>query len=1011
MHFYNAADFFSNGGSRCCSGVPIATTTASKIKGVSSVGRIAAGVGCFMACLILFGGSALAQSGDFSQSLVISAKSVATWNSQGCNIVQAEGSVKIDSDHVKMSAQRAVVWLSKIDGPAEQTDVQIVLLGDAEVIDNSPDNRITRSGPKLVVRLRAGSAIRITSDGPDKNISRDLSKSDVYQQADQLRQQAQPTLADDLPATVPAMEPTTAATTQPGEVGSVQISQAGGKGFIIEPQFDNATSRILNDGTEAFVLSGKVALTRQGDDGSFLELQADHMVVFTTYKPDESKDQASAGIADKQVRDKIKSVYLEGDVRINETSANKSKPEDRLTADRAFYELETNRAVLTNVVMHTVDGKQNIPIIFRAEKARQLANGEFATEHVEMTDSQFAVPTYSVKASYAYIREESQPEGGWLAHFISNDDTFRIEGIPFFYWPQFAGDISSDPSALRNANVGYSTRDGWYAATQWGLWETLGLKRPKDIDAQFRVDYLDKRGPAVGLDAQYAGGLVDESSGQPWTFIGDLHSYLIDDRGVDQLGGSRTNVKAPQDIRGYAVWDHEQFLPNDWQVQIRLGTVLDPTFREEFTQDWFDNGMPYDAEFYAKRQRDSEAITFLAETDTTTFITNADRQQEQTDIQRLPEVEYQRIGDSLLDDKLTFFSDNSAARLRFQDTHASLAEQGFGPGLSPGIPSDGLTGTMTTPVWREDTSQELDMPLTLGQIKIVPYALARLTEYSEGPGTGNQTRLYGGVGARMSTAFWAVNDSAESDLLDIHRLRHIVEPEINLFTSGTTVDRGDLYDFDPNIDGINDISALQLALHQRWETMRGGPGGWRSADLFDLDVAGNFFLNQPPSIDLNPSKFRSIFFPSEVQTSVPRQGINVDATWHVSDTTAAISEVDWNLDHSYLALASIGLAVQRSDKLSYFLGDSYVGPLNSQIATFILNYQLTPKYMVSIGQNIDLGSSHSSTTSLNLTRTFDTVSVSVSVYHDTISKTNGFNFNIVPLGTPPSNGLGNLFNH
>ena len=41
-----------------------------------------------------------------------------------------------------------------------------------------------------------------------------------------------------------------------------------------------------------------------------------------------------------------------------------------------------------------------------------------------------------------------------------------------------------------------------------------------------------------------------------------------------------------------------------------------------------DSQLPYDVEFYVKRQKDTEAMTFLASFDTTHFVTNADRQQE-----------------------------------------------------------------------------------------------------------------------------------------------------------------------------------------------------------------------------------------------------------------------------------------------------------------------------------------------------------------------------------------------
>ena len=71
------------------------------------------------------------------------------------------------------------------------------------------------------------------------------------------------------------------------------------------------------------------------------------------------------------------------------------------------------------------------------------------------------------------------------------------------------------------------------------------------------------------------------------------------------------------------------------------------------------------------------------------------------------------------------------------------------------------------------------------------------------------------------------------------------------------------------IDAINDISAAQIALRQRWQTKRGGPGRWRSVDFFTFNVEGNFFANQPDDDELAPTRFRGLFFDSLPEASIP----------------------------------------------------------------------------------------------------------------------------------------------
>src|SRR5262249_20197323 len=194
-------------------------------------------------------------------------------------------------------------------------------------------------------------------------------------------------------------------------------------------------------------------------------------------------------------------------------------------------------------------------------------------------------------------------------------------------------------------------------------------------------------------------------------------------------------------------------------------------------------------------------------------------------VEHLPELGYYRIGDSLgADNQFTFFSANTLEGLHFRTSDATLADQGFRPNQSPGLASLGTTGVTDDTVYRGDFRQEIDYPITAGQFRMVPYIMGRYTAYSDSPEGGAENRLFMGGGLRMTTAFWKVDDSAESDLFDIHRIRHVIEPQLNLFTSFSTVERDDVFNFEEPVDAINDITGVQLALSQRWQTQRGGAG-------------------------------------------------------------------------------------------------------------------------------------------------------------------------------------------
>lgn len=951
----------------------------------------------FLAALLThhFAAPACAQTVSYSEKLLIHAQRASSWSTGGANIVQLEGPVSIAMDNVKCSADQAVVWLTPSpQGLLGEQQAEIVLIGHARL--EAQDDHLTRTAGSLLVTSVVRGVIEMTA--PTK-LSEDLSQSPLYLQAQAVRLSGNsptPDISGSNPVSAPAITTTSIPPSPaPGGTSAAGVVQpVSGAGSIIMFHAPLTQEIEGENGTHMLELSGGVTVTQQAADGDFLSLQARDVVLFadrpTTTAP-------TTGPSDISNLFKPTAAYLEGDVRMDYVPALAKDPEQRLTADRVYFDFQTQRAILTDAVFHAIDPTSQVPVTVRAQVMQRLARAEFVAKGVQFTTSKFAVPTYSIGASYAYIHQE--PQDKQYFNIQSKDDTLQVFGVPVFWWPALGGTIDTKPFPLRQFSAGNSSRYGFAVTSDWGLFETLGEVPPKDMDIDYRVDYFSERGVGGGINGNYKGGFITDTA-DPWDFQGDFKSYIMSDKGTDELGGLRTDVTPPTELRGRFLWEHEQYLPDNWQVQVRAGYVSDPTFLEEYYQPEFDTGLPYDAEFYVKRQQDTEVISLLVNTDTTDFITNADRQQEQFDVARLPEIQYQRIGDSFLDDQLTFFTNTSGAALKFDRSDFSLQEQGFYPGLSPGLPSDGFTGTTGSIVYRGDTRNEVDWPIALGPIKVVPYVMGEVTAYSLTPEQDDQTRLYGGVGSRITTTFWGVDDDIDSDLFDLHRIRHVIQPEINLFTSGTTVDESRVFIFDPDVDAINDITAVQVALHQHWETMRGGPGHWQSVDFLDVDVEGDFYPHSLPQNLLTPVSFRGLFFPSEVQTSVPRQAINGDAVLHIGDDTALISDIQWNLDTRETAIAELGLAINRGSRLSYYVGDAYIQQLESQVISFNATYNISSRYSVNLNQAFDFGAARAAVTYLTLTRRFDVFAFSVSVYHDDINKISGFNVNLIPAGQP-----------
>ena len=955
-----------------------------------------------------------------TDALSISADLASTWADGGRNVVLLDGSVRIEANDARLSADRAVLWITQVNG---RTTAQIALLGNAAVVNATS----ARTGAELFVTTEVAGPVRLNADRREVV---DRSNSDVYKRADALRPSEAAKVAT-RPATAPSTNPTSGPSTAPVTL----LPPANPVRF----QADSISTRPGSDGKVTVLLSGGVKLLNRRPDGTLVELTGARAVLFTTL--DRLSDLAQTGSAanDSGLQSSITSAYLEGDVRVVVTPGDRGNPEKRLEADRAYYEFAPDRAILTDAVLRTAEPTLKLPITLRAEVLRQVSAGEYKAVSANLSTSNFATPDYALKADRVYVRQAPPNDLGVRSTAFQADAvTLNGFGVPFFYLPRVAGNFSEGAIPLRNIGVEQSRNFGFGFTTEWGLFESLGLTRPAGLDATYQLDYLQERGLAGGLDFNYGGGQVTDAG--PAGYDGRFTSFFVNDHGTDRLGRRRGRINR-DGLRGRADYEHTQYFAGDVELQLRAGYVTDPTFLEEFFQRDYNEGLPTEFSAYLKRARETEAVTLLVSYQPYNFVTTADQLQELAAVQRLPELQYLRLGDSLDQDRLTLFSENSLAALKFRANGLSLRDEyGFvdrrGAEIDEsfrGIPSygytspigpDGLTRAYDeTTTLRADFRQELDAPFTLadGRIKVVPYLVGRYTGYDESAAGGGQNRFLLGGGVRASTAFYSIDNSARSALFDINRIRHVIEPEVDLFSSWSSVPRDDLYIYEPGVDGVAGITGGRIALNQRWQTKRGGPGRERSVDFFTFNVGANLFTNEPREPfaprnapegirNENAQAFRGLYFSTEPEASQARNSVDAEATWRVSDTTAIISDASYNLQEGTLATAAVGVAAQRGDRISYYVGGRYIGEINTSLARLALTYKLSDKYSVILNQSFDLDQGNSRSTSLTVIRRFDRFLVNVSLYFDRIDQEGGLRVGIIPYGLSAGFNSGSLDN-
>jgi lipopolysaccharide export system protein LptA len=955
------------------------------------------------------------------------------WTQDGTRTVMIEKNVKIVTEDATMTADRAVVWLSNKPGEGNYA-VQIALLGNAKLTRGD----IVREAPELFVN---------SSVKPDVKLEvitlTPLSKeNDVhYLAATQLRRRAQggvdltsaPTTQSPVPPPVapldttsitPTTEPTTQATTKPVRLTST-----------VNFRYERARMESAENGNIAMVLSGNVALLNTAANGDAVELQADNVVVFTRWKNIRELfegDKLRSVDADRD----IEAVYLEGDVRINITPAQRTRPEQSLRASRAVYEFDTQRAILTDALLHSSDPALGTPLVIRAQSMKKLGEDHYEAERTSITTSSFATPAMTLSAKKVSVREVPSEDrrDPSQTHFKAVDVMPRIFGVPVFWLPRVWGTSEDGGLPLRDLAFSSTTGFGYGIQSTWGLFQTLGTTPPEGLDAQYRLDYYSERGPAFGVDANYAGGFVNESTLQPWNYLGNFTAYGTIDDGVDRLGKQRARIQHENDFRGRVKWNHQQFLTDNWQVQARVGYTSDATFLEEWFRNEFRNGLEQDASLYLKRSQGSEVLSGLVSYDISNTATVADQLQETAQfggpgerypvvVERLPELQYHRLGESLFDDRLTWISNNSVAGLHFSESYLPLGltpelDNGFGlrnPRRTPtvndadvGIPSYAWTGVSDDYVVRGDFRQEISQPMGDDKFRIAPYGVVRYTAYSDSPEDEAKDRILGGVGIRASTQFFKVYDGVQSDLLDVHRLRHVVEPQMHLFASAQTTDRQELYQYDEGVDGISDIMAANFNIRQRFQTKRGAPGRERSVDFLTLNTGIVLFANEPDEIEnlssgpnfATADAFRGVFFGSMPEASIPRSTAYADLIWRVTDTTAILSDVAFNAEQGTLATAATGVAVSREPRTRYYAGVRYIGETNSTIGTFTFDYAISERYSLALNQTFSFQEDSSQSTNFQLIRRFEQFIFTLTVYLDQIDDEGGITFSVSPRNLP-----------
>ena len=788
--------------------------------------------------------------------------------------------------------------------------------------------------------------------------------------------------------------------------GPQSETQAGGKlkypvnfspAGAVEPNIEMGFAKSRQVAT----VIGRFYLWQQIDEqGGLLEMLADSAVIF--YSTEKKNSGEKTALGDLGAAGAIEAVYLRGDVIITEGFRT-------IKSDEMYYDFVNRTGLAVNASLHTFDIDRGIPIYIRAAKVRQLAQNKFDANDAVITTSEFATPQVSIEASQIIVTDNASIEASETGQMQKGsynaqmkDIRLKYDDTTLFYWPGLQSNLERPDVPLKTMRIGHDSIWGTTVETKWYLARLLGLNEPDGTNENFDLDYYSKRGLGTGGDVEY----------QQQNRQGRIIGYFIDDHGKDRLGRVwfRRDLEPPDDDRGRFEWVHREFMPYNWQLTAGINYESDEHFVESYYRREFSSGPPRETYIHLKRIEDNWGLAFLGKGRLNDF---------EDELDEAPTGEYHLEGQSLLDDKFTYYGDTYGGRFRQhigEEHNIQMNEDHFTNGFH---------------------RSELDLPLYYKGVKAVPF-ISGTVGYDDRSGfdrsivDGSNSGPFneravgiGELGLRSSTEFWNVYPDIKSRLLDIDGIRHIIRPELtaSVFQETDVV--------------VEQHDAINFNISQRLQTKRGAPDNGsmqkssetRTVDWMRLDVGGTWFTDNDPRTDNSaPARFiwnrpqtplRLYTMPGILNGDLSKQGLtgfetygpyrdyfNYDYMWQISDTTALLSDAYYDIHNGTFEQVNIGFSRMVWPDLSYYIGSRYLRDVKvlkehgSNSFIFAASYHIDQRYTIVMAQQYDFDYGANVESDATLIRRYGRVFMSVTASTDASLDRKALVFSIWPDGIP-----------
>lgn len=818
----------------------------------------------------------------------------------------------------------------------------------------------------------------------------------------------------------------------------VESLPAGMRRWQVFPRTDldnNFEWKQLPSGENVALVTGGVrvvveGLTAGGIPGQLgpvgaVDISTDRAVIWT------SGIDSSFAPGGVQSQDAPLEIYMEGNIEFRQG-------ERVVYADRMFYDVRRQIGIILNAELLTplprIKDRQYQGLVrLKAAAIQQLDASHFRATDALVTTSLLEEPAYHFGSQQIYFQDVQQtlidPRTGMpvldpatgapavehqqLAE--SRGNFLYIRNIPVMYWPSIATNLTKPTFFIDRVSLGNDDIFGTQVMADFDAYQLLGIRNvPEGTEWGLSLDHLSKRGTGFGTDFEYDRTDIFGFEGPA---RGQVEFWGIDDDGLDNLGLGRRAIDPEEDFRYSLLGEHRQRLVSGWEITGEVGWVSDRTFLEQYyEEEWDENRSPRTG-VRGKRYADNRVLSIEGNVQVNDFF---------TETEWLPRVDHYWLGESLLGDRLTWFAHSQAAYARLNNattpTEPTLASV-FTP--LPWEVGAGQEGE------RLITRQEIDLPLALGPVKIVPYALGEAARWGEALDGDSLERTYYQAGIRSSLPVWRTFPGVRDPLFNLTGLAHkaVFDLEIAFAEASANYDELPLYDslddtaitefrrrlFDPTLSPNIDFTdqkfdprfyairtgmqswvtapAAEIAedqfvvrggMRHRLQTKRGGPGRQHLVDWMTLDV-------------------NAAYFPKEDRDNLGQDfGLfDYDFRWHIGDRLTVVSDGAADMFGQGLRTVSGGVMINRPTRWNGYAGfRSIDGPFSSNVVLTNTSYRLSPKWITSASAAWDLSSTGSIGQTFSITRIGESLLVSLGMNVDNAKDNVGFRFLVEPRFLP-----------